>query len=120
MKFLLSIYTNPANWSTLTQEEQDGLMGEYVALSKELTESGELIDGSPLSDPNTAHTVRVRSGVTDVVDGPYAESKEYLAGYYLVECDSEDRALELAAKIPDARFNAIEVRAVLDMAGQEM
>jgi hypothetical protein len=120
MKFLLSIYSNPANWATLSQEEQDGLMGEYFAFTKEIADSGELIDGSPLADPGTARTVRVRSGATDVIDGPFAESKEFLAGYYLIDCETEERAVELAAKIPDARFNAIEVRAVLDMSGQEM
>src|SRR5262245_33812450 len=120
MKFLLSIYSNPANWATLTDAERDGLMAEYFAFTKEIADSGELIDGAPLSDPSAARSVRVRSGVTDVVDGPFAESKEHLAGYYLVECDDEKRAVELAAKIPDARFNVVEVRAVLDMAGQEM
>jgi hypothetical protein len=120
MKFLLSIYTNPANFDTLSKAEQDGLMAEYFAFNKEVTESGELVDGAPLTDPSTARTVRVRSGAADVVDGPFAESKEHLAGYYLLECDSEDRALELAAKIPDARYNAVEVRGVLDMGGQEM
>jgi hypothetical protein len=120
MKYLLSIYSNPANWAALSQTERDGLMGEYAAFSKEIVDSGEYVDGAPLADPGTALTVRVRSGSTEVVDGPFAESKEQLAGYYIVECDDVKRAAELAAKIPDARFNAVEVRALLDMGGQEM
>jgi hypothetical protein len=121
MKYLLSIYSNPASWAVLTDAEREGLLGEYAAFSKEITETGEYVDGAPLADPTTAQTVRVRSGNTDVVDGPFAESKEHLAGYYVVDVASRERAAELAAKIPDARFNAIEVRALLDMGGgQEM
>ncbi|HVK22509.1 MAG TPA: YciI family protein [Actinokineospora sp.] len=120
MKYLLSIYSNPANWETLSEEERDGLMAEYGKFSQEIAESGELVDGAPLGDPSAGNTVRVRDGRTDVVDGPFAESKEHLAGYYIVDCVSQERAVELAAKIPDARFNSIEVRAVLDMGGQEM
>ncbi|WP_436491745.1 YciI family protein [Actinokineospora sp. HUAS TT18] len=120
MKYLLSIYANPANWEALPEAERDGLMAEYGKFTQEIAESGELVDGAPLGDPTTANTVRVRAGQADVVDGPFAETKEHLAGYYIVECASQERAVELAAKIPDARYNAVEVRAVLDMGGQEM
>jgi hypothetical protein len=120
MKYLLSIYTNPANWEALSPSERDTMMSEYFAFTQEITESGEFLDGDQLADHNTAQTVRVRAGGTQVVDGPFAESKEHLAGFYLVECDSPKRAAELAAKIPDARYNAIEVRALLDNGGQEM
>ncbi|MGH3858256.1 YciI family protein [Actinokineospora sp.] len=119
-KYLLSIYSNPANWATLSDAERDGLMGEYGAFTQEIVDSGEFVDGAPLADPTTSSTVRVRSGSADVVDGPFAESKEHLAGYYIVDCVSQERAVELAAKIPDARFNAVEVRAVMDLGGQEM
>lgn len=120
MKYMLLIHTNPANWQTLSQEERDGLMAEYGKFTQEIINSGEHVDGAPLADPSESRTVRVRNGETDVVDGPFAESKEYLAGYYLVDCDGPDRAAEIAAKIPDARFNAVEIRPVMDMSGQEM
>ena len=120
MRYLLSIYTNPANWDALTPSEREGMLAEYFAFTKEITESGEFLDGAQLADISGAQTVRVRGGETRVVDGPFAESKEQLAGFYLVECDSPKRAAELAAKIPDARYNAVEVRALLDQGGQEM
>lgn len=120
MKYLLLIHTNPANWEALSPSERDGMVSEYFAFTKEIVESGEFINGSQLADPSTAQTVRVRGGGTQVVDGPFAESKEQLAGFYLVECDSPKRAAELAAQIPDARYNAVEVRPCLDNGGQEM
>jgi hypothetical protein len=117
-KYLLSIYSNPANWAALPEAERDGLLAEYGKFTQEIIDSGELVDGAPLADPTTANTVR--NAGADVVDGPFAESKEHLAGYYIVECATQERAVELAARIPDARFNAVEVRAVMDMGGQEM
>jgi hypothetical protein len=91
MKYLLSIYSNPANWAVLPESERDGPMAEYAVFSKEIMDFGELVDGAPLADFNTAQTVRVRSGSPEVVDGPFAESKEHLAGYYIVECGSQAR-----------------------------
>ena|SRR2546423_7403490 len=121
MKYLLSIYTNPANWEALSPSERDSLMSEYYAFTTEIIESGEFVQGSQLAESGSAQTVRVRGGGTQVVDGPFAESKEQLAGFYLIEVDSPKRAAELAAKIPDARYNAVEVRALLDNGGgQEM
>ena len=120
MKYLLLIHTNPANWALLPEETRNGLMGEYLAFTKDIIGSGELVDGAPLADPSTATTVRVLDGATETTDGPFAESKEHLAGYYLIECESLDRAVELAARIPDARYSGVEVRSVMDMAGQEM
>jgi hypothetical protein len=120
MKYLLSIYSNPVSWAVLTDAEREGLMHEYFAFTKEITDTGEYLDGAPLADPATAQTVRVRSGHAEVVDGPFAESKEHLAGYYIIDVASPARAAELAAKIPDARYNAVEVRALMDMGGQEM
>jgi hypothetical protein len=120
MKYLLLIHSNPANWAALSPAERDGLMSEYFAFTKEIVDSGEFINGSQLAEAGQAQVVRVRGGGTQVVDGPFAESKEQLAGFYLVECDSPKRAAELASHIPDARFNAVEVRPLLDNGGQEM
>ena len=121
MKYLLSIYANTENWAILTPAEQEAIFAGHAAFQKEITDSGEFVYGAPLADPGTAQTVTGRAGETRVVDGPFAESKEHLAGYYLVDCDSQQRAVELAAKMPDTRIgNSIEVRALLDMGGQEM
>ena len=119
-KYLFLIHTNPANWEALTPSERDGLMQEYFAYTKEIVDSGEFINGSQLADPSAAQTVRVRGGGTQVIDGPFAESKEHLAGFYIVECDSQKRAAELASRIPDARWGGVEVRPLLDNGGQEM
>ena len=114
MKYMLLIYSNPANWAALPEAEQGGLMGEYGAFTKEITESGEFVSGDPLSDTSTASTVRVRAGSTDVNDGPFIESKEHMGGYLLVECDSLERATEIAARLPEAQYDPIEVRRIMD------
>jgi hypothetical protein len=120
MKYMLLIYSNPENWATLPEAERNGLMAEYGTFTQEIVESGEFVSGDPLADVSSASTVRVRGGDTDISDGPFIESKEHLAGYYVVDCKDLDRALALAAKIPDVRFGAIEVRTVMDMSGTEM
>ena len=85
-----------------------------------LREAGLLIANGPLHSVQTATTVRVRDGVPAVTDGPYVEAKEFLAGYYVMDCETSERAEELAAMIPDARFAGIEVRPVMDSSGMEM
>jgi hypothetical protein len=117
---MLLIYNNPATFDALSEEERDGLMGEVDALMTELTESGEWVGGEALADSSQTRTVRVRGGVTAVTDGPYGEAKEQLAGSCMVDCESPERAVEIAARWPDARFWAMEVRPVMDTAGTEM
>jgi hypothetical protein len=95
-------------------------MTEFEAFNKELTASGEFVWGAALADPAGSRTVRVRDGLEATTDGPFAEAKEQLAGYYVVDCESIDRATEIAAKDPASRLWAIEVRAVMDEAGMEM
>ena len=114
MKYMLLIYSNPANWAALSEAQTKELMDDYFAFSQRINESGEFIAGDPLQGPDTATVVRVREGGRSVSDGPYVETKEHLAGYYLVDCESLDRALDLAAQIPDARFGGIEVRLLAD------
>ena len=87
---------------------------------KELTESGELVGGEALADASNAVIVRVRDGVRAATDGPYAEAKEQLAGYLTVECETKERAVEIAARWPDARYFTMEVRAVMNSSGAEM
>lgn len=116
MKYMLLIYTNPANRTTLSDDETQAVWKEYFSLAEDLRASGELISGDPLQGPETATTVRVPASGRTTTDGPFAETKEHLAGYYLVDCDGLDRALDLAARIPDARYGgAVEVRPLATM-----
>lgn len=119
MKYMLLIYNNPATYAAWSEEERRALFGEVDTIMKELAERGEWVGGEGLADASTAKTIRVRDGVTTATDGPFAESKEQLAGYLTIECD-EARALEIAARWPDARWFAMEVRAVMDAGGAEM
>lgn len=131
MKYLLLIYSNPESWEhpmflrnpeflAMSGDERDELTRQAEALHKEITESGELVVGAALADPVNTKTMRVRDGVPATTDGPYLEAKEQLAGYFVVDCDSPERATEIASRFPDARFAAVEVRPIMDMSGQEM
>ncbi|GAA4235823.1 hypothetical protein FHR32_008512 [Streptosporangium album] len=115
MKFMLIMHNNPQIWDALTAEERNEVMSGHGPFMETIKKSGEIISTTALADPSQSAVVRVRGGVPAVTDGPYLEAKEYLGGYYLVECDSRERALELAALIPDAGVEGlgIEVRPVL-------
>jgi hypothetical protein len=120
VKYMLLIYSNAESWAGLSAEQREGLGRAHEALTRELSEQGLLISSAGLADPITTRTVQVRDDVTSTTDGPYAETKEHLAGFYLVECDNIDQAIEYAARMPDARYVAVEVRPVMDRAGLEM
>ncbi|SHM54723.1 YciI family protein [Cryptosporangium aurantiacum] len=120
MKYLLLIHMNPTVFETLSEEEKNAVFAGHEAFTAELKETGEMLGFVALADPASSTTVRVRDGAVDATDGPYVEAKEFLAGYYAVDCETPERAVELAAKIPDASFNAIEVRPVMAEAGLEM
>ena len=121
MKYMLLIYNRPGFVEGLSEQERATVFGEVDALMQELTESGELVAGQALADPLTARTVRLRVGQPAVTDGPFMESKEQFGGYVTVDCDSIERAVEIAARWPDVRFGgAMEVRAVMDESGTEM
>ena len=121
MKFLLLIHNRPGFLDELTEAERTELFGDVDAIMSELTASGELVGGMALADPSTTRTVRGVGGRPVVTDGPFAESKEQFAGYVEVDCESVERATEIAARWPDVRFGgAMEVRAVMDEAGAEM
>ena len=120
MKYLLAIYNNPATYEAFSEQERNELFGTVEEIMKELTETGELIGGQALADVSTAKTVRVRDGVPAVTDGPFAEAKEQFAGYLIVECETEERAVEIAASWPDAKYFAMEVRAIMHTSGTEM
>jgi hypothetical protein len=120
MKYMLLIYNNPATYQAWTEAERNELFGEVGVLMKELTESGELVVTEALADASNAITVRVRDGVLAATDGPFAEAKEQLAGYLTVECETPERAVEIAARWPDAKHFAMEVRPVMYTSGTEM
>ena len=115
MRYMLLIHTNPANWATVSEAEANAMYAEYTAFTQRIVDSGEFVSGDPLQGPETATTVRVRDGQRSTTDGPFVETKEHLAGYYVVECSSLDRALAIAAEIPDARFSGVEVRPLGEM-----
>jgi hypothetical protein len=121
VKYVALVYNNPGAFEALSQTERDELMREADAYLKEFTESGELLAGGvALADASNGKTVRVRGGVPAITDGPFAEAKEQLAGYYVLDCDSIERATEIVTRDPAARFWAVEVRPIMDMAGTEM
>jgi hypothetical protein len=121
MKYMLLIYTRPGFGEELSEQERTELFGEVDALMAELGESGELVGGQALADPSNTRTVRLRAGQPAVTDGPFIESKEQFGGYVTVECESLQRAVEIAARWPDVRLGgAIEVRPIMDESGAEM
>ncbi|HUQ59888.1 YciI family protein [Lentzea sp.] len=117
MKYLILIYSNPrsrAAWDKLTEEQQRQFGQDHYDLSDRLRASGELVVSEGLPGPETGKGVSVRDGEVVVTDGPFAEAKEYLAGFYLVEADSIDQVIAHAATLPDAHHDGIEVRPVWD------
>jgi hypothetical protein len=120
VKYMLLIYQNPGAFENLSEEERNRVFGEVDSLVEELTRSGEWIGGEGLADSSQTKTVRVRDGVPAVTDGPFVESKEQLVGYCLVECETTERATEIAARWPDARYWAMEVRPLMEPGGEEM
>ncbi|MEV8638693.1 YciI family protein [Streptosporangium sp. NPDC051023] len=113
---MMVIYMNSTTWDTLSEQERDEVLEGHDIFVKTITESGEMVSSEALADPATSVTVRVRDGIPASTDGPYTESKEFFRGYYMVDCDSVGRAIELAAMIPDARHTGIEVRPLMDQA----
>jgi len=113
MQYLLLIYGNENQFNKMSQAEQKKIEQEYMELSKSIAGSGHMRGGNELDRIATAKTVRVRDKKRTVTDGPFAETKEQLGGYYLVEAKDVDEALALAARIPSARWGSIEVRPII-------
>jgi hypothetical protein len=114
MKYMLAIYANETEWSELGDEGRRVMYEEYAAVSEELAGRGMMIDGAELRPTTAATTVRIRDGRTLVTDGPFAETKEQLGGYFVVDCESLDEAIEAAGKLPTARHGSIEVRPLVE------
>jgi hypothetical protein len=117
MQYMLLIYGNQASWDDRSDEERGQMMQAYGDFTQELRDSGTMIAGDALEPTQTATTVRVQNDETLTTDGPFAETKEQLGGYYLIEADSLDEAIEWAAKIPGARHGSVEVRPVMVFEG---
>ncbi|WP_444995900.1 YciI family protein [Aliikangiella sp. IMCC44359] len=113
MQFLCLIYEAESLMTSRTEEENNQIFKGYMDFTEEVRESGKLVAGDALQPTTTATTVRVRNNETLLTDGPFAETKEQLGGYYLLECDSLEEAIELAAKIPSAASGSIEVRPIM-------
>jgi len=119
MKYLHLIYNSPAIQSELATH-WDTMQADIDRTIQELVESGEWVGAGVLADPVTSKVVGVQDRVPAVTDGPYVEAKEHLAGYCVVECESMERAIEIAARWPAARHRAVEVRPLMNHSGCEM
>ena len=119
MQYMLLIYSNEEAWDRRSEEEQGQMMQAYGAFTQELRDSGAMVAGDALEPTETATTVRVQNDETLTTDGPFAETKEQLGGYYLIEAGSLDEAIEWAAKIPGARHGSVEVRPVMVFEGDD-
>lgn len=112
MKYMLLVYDNPASWENVTEEQRQGLYAEYGAVAQ----NPATVDSAQLKPVETAKTVRIEGGETLVTDGPFAETKEQLGGYYVVEAGSIDEATAIGAQIPSARMGgSVEVRELVEM-----
>jgi hypothetical protein len=120
MQFLISMHINPTVLDSLSDEEKAAIGVGHGAFLTSLKESGELITTQALVDPSQAAVVSVRDGQPVVTDGPFLEAKEYVGGFYLIDCESKERAIELAAQIPDAAIEGlgVEVRQVMFAEGR--
>ena len=113
MKYMLLIYGNQELWSSFPQEDFEETIRATEALHQELRETGEFIGSYGVADQVDAKTVRLQDEVPAVTDGPYIEAKEYLASFTIVDCESEERALEIAGRNPAARITSVEVRPIM-------
>ncbi len=119
MKYLALVYYNEQKMQSMTQEEWDALNRECIGCVEDLTNSGHFVMGSPLKTTDSASTLRVREGKAVVTDGPFAETKEQLAGFYMLEARDMNEALRLAEKIPPARYGSVEIRPARELNSED-
>jgi hypothetical protein len=113
MQYMLLIYNDPHTWESMSEDERGAVYNAYGTFTAELQASGKMVAGDALQATGTATSVRVRDGETLTTDGPFAETKEVLGGYYLIDVETLDEALEWGAKVPGATYGTIEVRPVV-------
>ena len=114
MRYLCLIYDDESKWGTMPKAEADAMMGEYFAFTDGIKKSGHHLGGEALQPTQTATTVRVRQGKISSTDGPFAETKEQLGGYYLINARDLNDAIQIASRIPSARTGSIEVRPIME------
>ena len=118
MKYVCLIYDEEKKAAAMSKAEGDAFMGEYFAFTEGIKKSGQYVGGEALQPVQSATTVRVRDGKMLTTDGPFAETKEQLGGFYLITANDLDEALQVASKIPSARIGSVEVRPVVDFGQQ--
>ena len=114
MRYLCLIYDEEKQLAAMSQSESDAFMGEYFAFTDGIRKSGHYIGGEALQSVQTATTVRSRNGKISATDGPFAETREQLGGFYLINAKDLNEAIQVAAKIPSARLGSVEVRPVME------
>ena len=117
MRYMLLIYDAESQWASMSEQQKGQMFQEYMSFTDGIKKSGHYVSGDPLQPTGTATTVRVRNGKTASTDGPFAETKEQLGGYYIVKAANLDEATGIAARIPSARIGSIEVRPIMEVGG---
>jgi hypothetical protein len=115
MRYLCLIYEDETLYERMPKDELDKIFGEYWAFSSDIKRTGHHLGGEPLQPTATATTVRVRNGKISTTDGPFAETKEQLGGFYMIEAKDLNEAIQLAARIPGARYGSVEVRPIMEV-----
>ncbi len=117
MKYLCLIYADETVWERRPSDEQEKIRGEYIAFADGIKRSGQFLGSNRLAPTQAATTVRLRDGRVSTTDGPFAETKEHLGGYFLIEARDLNEAIQIAARIPAARHGSVEVRPVVEVPG---
>ena len=113
MKYLCLIYDEEAKWAAMSKEENEAIMGEYMNFTSDVRHSGHFVAGEALQPVRTATSIRIRNGRVSTTDGPFAETREQLGGFYLIEARDLNDAIDVAQRIPSARLGTVEVRPVV-------
>ena len=119
MKYLCLIYDEEKKLAAMPKSEGDAFMGEYFAFTEGIKKSGHYLGGNALQPVAAATTVRVRNGKVSTTDGPFVETKEQLGGFYMIDAKDLNEALQIASRIPSARFGGVEVRPVIDFSAEQ-
>lgn len=119
MKYMALIYSEPGTGPEYGSPEFEPYMGGYFAMNAKCVEDGVMVAGEALEAADTSTTVRVRDGKVETMDGPFAETKEVLGGFYLLDCDNLDDAIKYAAMVPTATHGCVEIRPVMEIPGRE-
>jgi len=115
MRYMLLIYSPESYWASISEQERGKIYQEYLDFTDSIRKSGHHVAGDPLERTTAATTVRLRNGKAVSTDGPFAETREQLGGYYIIQAKDLDEATEIAKRVPSARIGSIEVRPILDM-----